>query len=87
MDDNASDVLTARETAAMLRVSPDTLRSMTAAGKIPGRMVGRRYRYSRKAVYEWLSRASPAVPVARTTRTPSRRAFEPQVPNQLGGRI
>jgi excisionase family DNA binding protein len=52
------DVLTADELAVMLRIHPVTVRLNAASGEIPGRQVGNRWRFSRKAITEWLSNAA-----------------------------
>jgi excisionase family DNA binding protein len=56
----SSDVLTVKELAAMLRVHPVTVRLQAAAGKIPGRQIGNRWRFSRAVIAAWMSEGEPA---------------------------
>lgn len=48
------DVMTAPEVAKLLRMAVATVRRQTDAGIIPGRKVGKQYRYSRKAIEDWI---------------------------------
>ena len=48
MADKPVDVLTADEAADYLRVSRKTLYRLIAAGKLPGRKVGRSWRFRRE---------------------------------------
>jgi excisionase family DNA binding protein len=50
-----AEVLTLAETAQLLRVSEDAVRELASQGDLPGRKVGRRWRFSRQAVIEWLA--------------------------------
>lgn len=50
------DVLTVRETAALLRVERKTIYELAARGELPGvRRLGRLIRISRSAVMGWLA--------------------------------
>jgi len=51
-------VLTIEQLAELLQVDEKTVRSLAAKGELPGREVGRQWRFSREAVLEWL--ATPA---------------------------
>jgi excisionase family DNA binding protein len=51
------DVLTAEQLAELLQVDVKTVRALAARGELPGRRLGRHWRFSRDAVLEWL--ASP----------------------------
>ena len=51
-----SDVLTVAELAAMLRVHPVTVRLAAAAGKIPGKQIGNRWRFCRAVINSWLAK-------------------------------
>ena len=53
----APDVLTVEQLAEMLQVDEKTVRSLASKGELPGRKVGRHWRFSREAVLDWL--ASP----------------------------
>jgi len=47
-------VLTAAEAASLLRVGESTVRELAARGELPGRRVGRSWRFSRRALLDWL---------------------------------
>jgi excisionase family DNA binding protein len=49
-----SDVLTVAEAARMLRVGEHTVRELAAQGQLPGRKLGRQWRFSRRALLDWL---------------------------------
>ena len=49
------DVLTVEQLAQLLQVDEKTVRSLAAKGDLPGRKVGRHWRFSRHAVLEWLA--------------------------------
>jgi excisionase family DNA binding protein len=51
----ATDVLTVLDLATMLRIHPVTVRLKAAAGEIPGRQIGNRWRFSRPRIEAWLS--------------------------------
>jgi excisionase family DNA binding protein len=48
------EVLTADQLAGLLQVDAKTVRSLAARGVLPGRKVGRHWRFSRRAVLDWL---------------------------------
>jgi excisionase family DNA binding protein len=50
-----SDVLTVEQLAEFLQVDEKTVRSLAANGDLPGRKLGRHWRFSRQAVLEWLA--------------------------------
>ncbi len=50
----ASEVLTAEQLAELLQVDAKTVRSLAARGELPGRKLGREWRFSRRAVLDWL---------------------------------
>lgn len=54
----AKDVLTAEEAAEYLAVSVKTIRQMASAGRLPGRHVGKEWRFSRQALLHWLAESS-----------------------------
>jgi len=62
-DEQPKEVLTVPQAADYLQASERTVRGLLAAGKLPGRKVGRSWRLSRRALDEYLSRAN-AVPPA-----------------------
>lgn len=49
-----SDIMTVAELAGLLKVHPVTVRLSAAAGKIPGRQIGNRWRFSRTVIQAWL---------------------------------
>lgn len=51
------DVLTLEELAAYLKVSETTAYSLVRSGDIPGRKVGREWRFLRERVVNWLMQA------------------------------
>lgn len=58
------DVLTPEQLADLLQVDEKTVRSLAAKGELPGRKLGREWRFSRQAVLEWLATPRKSV---RTT--------------------
>jgi len=48
------DILTLAEAAAYLRVSEDGLKAEAASGKVPSRLVVGEWRFSRKALLDWV---------------------------------
>jgi excisionase family DNA binding protein len=53
------DILTMAEAAAYLRVSPQTIRRSLHRSDIPYQRVGSMFRFSRRALEAWITRASP----------------------------
>lgn len=51
------EVLTADEVGKILKIHPVTVRLKAAAGVIPGRQIGNRWRFSRTRINEWLRAA------------------------------
>jgi excisionase family DNA binding protein len=49
------EVLTTEQLAALLQVDEDTVRKLAAAGELPGRKIGAHWRFSRRAVLDWLA--------------------------------
>jgi excisionase family DNA binding protein len=49
------EVLTTAEAAELLQVDEQALRKMAASGELPGRRIGRDWRFSRRALLEWLA--------------------------------
>ena len=54
------DVLTAREAADYLQISPSMLLREARAGVIPGKKIGRQWRFSRPALLGWLEEEAAA---------------------------
>ena len=55
-EDN-DEVLTADAVGKILKIHPVTVRLKAAAGVIPGRQIGNRWRFSRTRINEWLRAA------------------------------
>ena len=47
-------LLTSAEVAQIMRLSPDTVRQLATAGTLPGRKVGRAWRFPRRAIEQYL---------------------------------
>lgn len=58
------EVLTLREAAKFVRVSEKTLGDLARAGKVPGKKVGREWRFLQSAIEDWLASREPAGAVA-----------------------
>ncbi|GGQ93564.1 helix-turn-helix domain-containing protein [Deinococcus ruber] len=56
-DDKQDEVLTLEELAALLKVSETTAYSLVRGGELPGRKVGREWRFLKTRVFEWLAQA------------------------------
>ncbi len=54
---SVDEVLTLEELAAFLKVSETTAYALVRTGELPGRKVGREWRFLRAAVVDWLMRA------------------------------
>ncbi len=48
------DVLTVGEAAAFMRVSRETVYRLAARGELPGRKIGRIWRFPKDAIHEYL---------------------------------
>jgi excisionase family DNA binding protein len=48
------DVLNAEEAAQFLGFNPYTIREKARLGELPGRKIGREWRFSRRQLLEWL---------------------------------
>jgi excisionase family DNA binding protein len=49
------DVLTVEQLAELLQIDDKTVRALAAKGELPGRKLGRHWRFSRQAVLDWLA--------------------------------
>lgn len=54
------DVLTVGEVAAFMRVSRETIYRLAARGELPGRKIGRIWRFTRTAIEGYLSKDTGA---------------------------
>ena len=52
------DILDVADLALLLHIHPVTIRLHAAQGRIPGRQVGNRWRFSRKRIMAWLEEAA-----------------------------
>ena len=59
------EVLTLKEAAELLGVSPRALREAAARGEVPARKIAHRWRFSRFALHRWLSGLEPSEPYLR----------------------
>jgi excisionase family DNA binding protein len=50
------EVLTLEQLVELLAVDEETLKELVEAGEIPGRKIGPHWRFSRRAVLDWLAR-------------------------------
>jgi len=51
----SSEVLTTAQLAELLQVDEKAIRDLARRGELPGRKIGRDWRFSRSAVIDWLS--------------------------------
>ena len=51
----APEVLTVAQAAALLQVGEDAVLALADAGKLPGRRIGEQWRFSRAALVAWLA--------------------------------
>jgi excisionase family DNA binding protein len=74
-----AEVLDLDEAAAWLRVEADLVRELAEAQRLPGRLIGKQWRFSRAALLDWLRDAGPpraasvapaSSPVATAPATP-----------------
>ncbi|MDI6814291.1 MAG: helix-turn-helix domain-containing protein [Desulfitobacteriaceae bacterium] len=52
------EILTAKEAAALLRISEYTLRQYAKKGKVPARKIGNQWRFSKDELIEWFYAAN-----------------------------
>ncbi len=57
------EILTAKEVAKLMRVSRDTVYAIAARGELPGRKVGRIWRFPRDAIEAFI-RERPTAPTS-----------------------
>ncbi len=51
----AGEVLTSAQLASLLQVGEKTVRDLARHGELPGRKIGRDWRFSRSAILDWLA--------------------------------
>ena len=61
------NVLTGHEVAKLLRVSRDTVYRLAARGELPGRKIGRIWRFPKDAIQEYLCEGKSHETEARST--------------------
>lgn len=61
-----SSLMTVKEMAAMLRVSPQTLYKMLEQGEIPAVKVGSQWRFDREKIKDWIEGRAQVSTVAKT---------------------
>ncbi len=71
--DDAPEILNSREAAEFLRVSPETVIREARGGRLPGRRIGKEWRFSRNALLEWLARGPSQEDTDRYRRDDSER--------------
>jgi excisionase family DNA binding protein len=78
------EILNSREAADFLDVSVETVVREARAGRLPGRRIGKEWRFSRRVLIEWLARG-PTEQDARYRRAEDREA--PSVHATEGDRV
>jgi excisionase family DNA binding protein len=58
METRQKEVLTAEEAGEFLHFNPVTIRQKARLGEIPGRKIGKEWRFSRRVLLEWLEEGS-----------------------------
>lgn len=58
---NQDEALTAEEVARLLKVSRGTVYALKDKGELPSFLVGRKLRFTRKAVQEYIERDQPLI--------------------------
>lgn len=58
VDVQTKEVLNAEEAAEFLGFNPYTIREKARLGELPGRKIGREWRFSRRRLLEWLEEGS-----------------------------
>lgn len=53
------DVLTLEEAAALFKLTPEAVQTAAEGGDVPGRRIGKEWRFSRVALFTWLGRGDP----------------------------
>jgi excisionase family DNA binding protein len=66
--DDEQEVMNSKEAGEFLRVSPETVIREARGGRLPGRRVGKEWRFSRGALMEWLARGPSDEDMSRYRR-------------------
>ena len=62
------DIMTLDDLAAYIKLSKSSLYKLCQAGKVPGKKVGRHWRFHRDTIDEWLKRDARSSRAKRTRR-------------------
>lgn len=62
------DILTVDEAATLLSLHPDTVRRLAREGRIPAGKLADQWRFSRRAMVEWIEKGGEGDPVKRAER-------------------
>jgi len=54
----SDDIMTIEDLAAYLQISKSTLYKLVQEGKLPGQKVGKRWRFHKEAINEWLKQVA-----------------------------
>ncbi len=68
-DDNEREILTIEEAADLLGVSVKTFNKVLHAENLPARKIGREWKFSRRALIEWVGSGKSAEFYRETTST------------------
>ena len=64
----SDDIMTIEALAEYLKISRSTLYKLVQDGRLPGQKVGKRWRFHREAIDEWLKQQPGHVTGSRSTR-------------------
>lgn len=64
MQSSSEDIMTIDDLAEYLKISKSTLYKLAVEGKLPGQKIGKRWRFHKDAIDEWL-RTMPATKEGR----------------------
>lgn len=70
MAEQTTEVMTIREVATYLRIPQSSLYKLAQEGKIPGKKVGRHWRFHRTAIDNWLKGLAAETPIQVETSYP-----------------
>jgi len=62
--DNVNEILTIDELAGYLKVPKSTLYKLVQAGRVPGKKVGRHWRFARETIDTWMASGPTLQPEA-----------------------
>lgn len=80
------EILNSRQAALFLHVSPETVIREARAGRMPGRRVGKEWRFSRTALLHWLAEGPGEGDMDRYRRDGGERSvLTAPIANESGG--